>query len=75
MKICRIPYKNACRTGVRNLFTVEGLHDAIRSYTRMIFPLRLVSLCVAWYREKQQNTLLFWIYFIKGFKISTEYVC
>ena len=32
---------------------IEGLHDAIRTYTRMILQSRLVSFCTAKYGEKQ----------------------
>ena len=39
---------------------VEGLHDAIHTYTRMILLRRLVSFRVTQYREKQQKTLNFW---------------
>ena len=38
--------------GVVTPLIIEGLHDAIRSCIRMIFPRRLVSFCVARYREK-----------------------
>ena len=31
---------------------LEGLHDAIRTYTRTILPCCLVSFRMAWYREK-----------------------
>ena len=35
---------------------IEGLHDAVRTYyTRTILPRRLVSFCMAWYREKKNN--------------------
>ena len=54
---------------------IEGLHDAVRTYTRMTLPRSLVSsLYITRYGEKQQNLLLLLIYFIARFEISTECV-
>ena len=40
---------------------IEGLHDAVRTYTRSTLPLRLVSFCMARYREKQNKKRVnFW---------------
>ena len=62
--------------------TIEGLHDAIRTYMRTILPRCLVSFCMARYREKQKQnknktkiTLKLLIYFAEQFKISTKCVC
>ena len=52
--------------------TIEGLHDAIRTYTRMTLPRSLV--CMERYGEKQQNLLLLLIYFIERFEISADCV-
>ena len=39
---------------------IEGLHDAIRTYTRAILPRRLVSFLFGEVHKKQQKTLEFW---------------
>ena len=54
---------------------IEGLHYAIRTYTRTILPRCLVSFCVARYGEKQQKTLELLIYFAERFKLSTKCEC
>ena len=33
---------------------MEGLHDAVRTYTRTIFPRSLFPFCMARYGEKQE---------------------
>ena len=53
---------------------MENLHDAVRTYTRTILPHRPFRFCMARCREKQLNLLLFLIYFIAKFEISTECV-
>ena len=40
---------------ILQLFVIEGLHDAIRTYTGTILPRCLVSFCMARYRGKQQK--------------------
>ena len=42
---------------------IEGLHHAIRTYTRMILPRCLVSFGMARYREEQQKNAGLLIYF------------
>ena len=56
-------------------YTIEGLHNAVRTYSRMIFKNLLVSFCTARYGEKQQKPLKLSIYFMEGFEISPECVC
>ena len=42
------------------LRVIEGLHDVVRAYyTRSILPHRLVSFCMARYREKQKTCCYF----------------
>ena len=53
---------------------IEGLHDAVRTYTRTILSRSLVSFCMVRYGEKQQTQLLLLIYFIARFEISTKCV-
>ena len=62
-------------TSTPNNYIIEGLHDAIRTYTRTILPRCLVSFCMARYREKQQKTKERFINFAERFKISTKCVC
>ena len=52
----------------------EGLHDAVSTHTRTIFPHLWFPFCMARYGEKQQNMLVLLIYFIAKFEISTECV-
>ena len=54
--------------------SIEGLHDAVCTYTRTILPCSLLSFCVVRYREKQQKTLELLIYLTERFKIFTECV-
>ena len=57
------------------LQSIEGLHDAVRTYACMIFQNVLVSFRTALYGEKQQKTLELSIYFMEGFEISSKCVC
>ena len=36
---------------------IESLHEAVRTYTHTIPPNAWFPSCMAWYREKQQQTL------------------
>ena len=45
---------------------MEGLHDAVSAYMCMLLSTPF-PFCTAWYGEKQQNMLLFWIHFKTGF--------
>ena len=42
--------------------SIEGLYDAVRTYTRTTLPRRLVSFCMARYREKQQQQQNAWTF-------------
>ena len=53
---------------------IEGLHDAVRNYTRTILPGSLASFLYGAVWWKQQNLLFLLIYFIARFEISTECV-
>ena len=54
--------------------TLKGLHDAVRSHTRMILPRSLVSYFYTAVWKKQENTLSFQIHFITKFQISLKCV-
>ena len=59
------------------IIAIEGFHNTECTYTHTILPRPSFPFCTVQYREKrkQQNMLLLLIYFIAGFKISTECVC
>ena len=53
---------------------IEGLNNAVHTYTGTRFPRSWFPFCMVRYGEKQQNTVLLLIYFIGRFEISTECV-
>ena len=52
---------------------IEDLH-MVRTYMQTVLPAPWFPFCIARYGEKQQNMLLFRIYFITGFKFTTKCV-
>ena len=55
------------RSSAGVLVTIEGLHDAVHTYTGMIDTHSLVSFLYSAVCRKKKPTLLFWIYFVTGF--------
>ena len=53
-------------------YSIEGLHNAVRTYTNAIFHVPWFPFCMVAYRENIKTRCNLLIFFIPGFHISTK---